>query len=128
MSSSKAINFNAHYCGFVIASQQYNTVVMLFTIVPQCDFIPSIVLQCDYAQVQTNFIHLEAQCKVSWEQLKVLDKADDKKKGLSSEKRIQAEEALAAEGALRFKLPKLLKEFEEKLKVLRAVHRRVFNR
>lgn len=78
--------------------------------------------------MQTNFIQLEALCKASWEQLKVLDKVDDKKKGVSSEKRNRAEEALSPEGALRHKLPKLLKEFEERLKVLRAVHRRVFNR
>lgn len=91
-------------------------------------FHPPLVLQCDYSQVQTNFTQLETMCKASWEQLKVLDKADVKRKGVSSEKRSRAEEALAPEGALRHKLPKLLKEFEERLKVLRAVHRRVFNR
>lgn len=84
--------------------------------------------KCDYSQVQTNFVQLEAMCKASWGQLKVLDKADDKRKGVNSEKRNRAEEALAPQGALRHKLPKLLKEFEERLKVLRAVHRRVFNR
>lgn len=78
--------------------------------------------------MQTNFVQLEAMCKASWEQLKVLDKADNKRKGVNSEKRNRAEEALAPQGARRHKLPKLLKEFEERLKVLRAVHRRVFNR
>lgn len=91
-------------------------------------FNPPLVVQCDYSQVQTNFVQLEAMCKASWEQLKVLDKADNKRKGVNSEKRNRAEEALAPQGALRHKLPKLLKEFEERLKVLRAVHRRVFNR
>uniref|UniRef100_A0A3B4XA27 FH1/FH2 domain-containing protein 1-like n=1 Tax=Seriola lalandi dorsalis TaxID=1841481 RepID=A0A3B4XA27_SERLL len=55
--------------------------------------------KCDYSQVQSNLSQLEALCKASWEQLKALDK-----------------------------LPKILKEFEERLKVLRAVHRRVINR
>uniref|UniRef100_A0A4W6EII1 FH2 domain-containing protein n=1 Tax=Lates calcarifer TaxID=8187 RepID=A0A4W6EII1_LATCA len=54
---------------------------------------------------QSNLSQLEALCKASWEQLKVLDK-----------------------GSLRHRLPKILKECEERLKVLRAVHRRVINR
>uniref|UniRef100_A0A665VJ89 FH2 domain-containing protein n=1 Tax=Echeneis naucrates TaxID=173247 RepID=A0A665VJ89_ECHNA len=61
--------------------------------------------KCDYSQVQSSLSQLEALCKASWEQLKVLDKADEKRKG-----------------------GKILKEFEERLKVLRAVHRRVINR
>lgn len=85
-------------------------------------------LQCDYSLVQSNFIQLEAKCKASWEQLKVLDKADDKRKGVNVERKRGVEEALALEGALRHRLPKLLKEYEERLKVLRAVHRRVINR
>lgn len=101
---------------------------MIINYFPGVQFNASLVLQCDYSQVQTNFIQLEALCKASWEQLKVLDKADNKKKVVSSEKRTGAEEALALEGSLRHKLPKLLREFEERLKVLRAVHRRVFNR
>uniref|UniRef100_A0A3Q0QQG7 FH2 domain-containing protein n=1 Tax=Amphilophus citrinellus TaxID=61819 RepID=A0A3Q0QQG7_AMPCI len=58
----------------------------------------------DYSQVQSNFTQLESLCKASWEQ------------------------ALAPEGSLRHRLPKILKECEERLKVLRAVHRRVINR
>lgn len=38
------------------------------------------------------------------------------------------DEALAPDGSLRHRLPKILKECEERLKVLRAVHRRVINR
>uniref|UniRef100_A0A3Q3GLT9 FH2 domain-containing protein n=1 Tax=Labrus bergylta TaxID=56723 RepID=A0A3Q3GLT9_9LABR len=56
----------------------------------------------------SNLAQLEALCKASWDQLKTLDKADDRRRG--------------------GKLPKILKECEERLKVLRAVHRRVVNR
>lgn len=86
-------------------------------------------LQCDYPLVQSSFTQLEALCKASWEQLKVLDKAEDKRKGGHAEKRRGGgDETLALEGSLRHKLPKILKEYEERLKVLRAVHRRVINR
>lgn len=84
-------------------------------------------LQCDYSLVQSNFAQLEAQCKASWEQLKILDKSEDKRKG-KSEKRRWGGQDDAPEGSLRHRLPKLLKECEERLKVLRAVHRRVINR
>uniref|UniRef100_A0A3B4H050 FH2 domain-containing protein n=1 Tax=Pundamilia nyererei TaxID=303518 RepID=A0A3B4H050_9CICH len=59
---------------------------------------------------QSNFTQLESLCKASWEQVKLLNKA------------------LAPDGSLRHRLPKILKECEERLKVLRAVHRRVINR
>ncbi|CAJ1085942.1 putative FH1/FH2 domain-containing protein 1-like [Xyrichtys novacula] len=81
--------------------------------------------KCDYSLVQTNMTQLEALCKASWDQLKILDKAD-KKKGGKVDKR--KDEALGADGMLRNRLPKILKECEERLKVLRAVHRRVVNR
>ncbi|XP_049923749.1 FH1/FH2 domain-containing protein 1 [Epinephelus moara] len=84
----------------------------------------------DYSLVQSNLTQLEALCKASWEQLKILDKAEDKKKGGKLEKRRGGggNEALAPEGSLRHRLPQILKECEEKLKVLRAVNRRVINR
>lgn len=83
----------------------------------------------DYSLVQSNLTQLEALCKASWEQLKILDKADDKKKGGKLEKRRGGgNEALAPEGSIRHRLPQILKECEEKLKVLRAVNRRVINR
>lgn len=86
-------------------------------------------LKCDYSLVQSNLTQLEALCKASWEQLKVINKTDDKKKKGKGEKRKGGEdEALAPEGSLRHRLPKILKECEERLKVLRAVHRRVMNR
>ncbi|XP_071316110.1 FH1/FH2 domain-containing protein 1 isoform X2 [Trachinotus anak] len=86
--------------------------------------------KCDYSQVQSNLSQLEALCKASWEQLKALDKAEEKRKGGKGEKRRggAGDESLAPEGSLRHRLPKILKEFEERLKVLRAVHRRVINR
>ena len=86
--------------------------------------------QCDYSLVQSNFSQLEAQCKASWEQLKILDKAEDKRKGGKAQKRRGGgeDEASTPEGSLRRRLPKILKEYEERLKVLRAVHRRVINR
>lgn len=73
--------------------------------------------------MQYNFIQLESQCKASWEQLKTLDKADDKKRGGRGRGGDEVQE-----GSLRRRLQKSLKEYEERLKVLRAVHRRVINR
>ena len=68
-------------------------------------------------------------CKASWEQLKVLERAAEKRKGGKGEKRKGTDdEALAPLGSLRHRLPKILKDCEERLKVLRAVHRRVINR
>lgn len=72
--------------------------------------------------MQYNFIQLESQCKTSWEQLKILDKADDKTRGGGGRG------GGGDEGSLRRRLQKSLKEYEERLKVLRAVHRRVINR
>lgn len=99
---------------------------------PQGDqtFLLALSLQCDYAAVQSSFAQLEALCKASWEQLKVLDKAADRRGG-SAEKRggeRGGEEASVPQDSLRRRLPKVLKECEERLKVLRAVHRRVINR
>uniref|UniRef100_A0A4W6EF18 FH2 domain-containing protein n=1 Tax=Lates calcarifer TaxID=8187 RepID=A0A4W6EF18_LATCA len=82
-------------------------------------------LKCDYSLVQSNLSQLEALCKASWEQLKVLDKAEEKRKGGKGDKRRGGG---GDEGSLRHRLPKILKECEERLKVLRAVHRRVINR
>ncbi|XP_005751506.1 FH1/FH2 domain-containing protein 1 [Pundamilia nyererei] len=85
--------------------------------------------KCDYSQVQSNFTQLESLCKASWEQVKLLNKADEKRKGGKGEKmKGIGDEALAPDGSLRHRLPKILKECEERLKVLRAVHRRVINR
>ncbi|XP_042367828.1 FH1/FH2 domain-containing protein 1 isoform X2 [Plectropomus leopardus] len=81
----------------------------------------------DYSLVQSNFTQLEGLCKASWEQLKILDKAEEKRKGGKVEKK-KGGGNVALEGPLRHRLPQILKECEERLKVLRAVHRRVVNR
>uniref|UniRef100_A0A4W5MPV1 FH2 domain-containing protein n=1 Tax=Hucho hucho TaxID=62062 RepID=A0A4W5MPV1_9TELE len=64
---------------------------------------------CDYTQVQSSLSQLEALCKSSWDQLR-RDRGGER------------------EGTLRQRLPTFLKECEDRLKVLRAVHRRVINR
>uniref|UniRef100_A0A3Q1AIR9 FH2 domain-containing protein n=1 Tax=Amphiprion ocellaris TaxID=80972 RepID=A0A3Q1AIR9_AMPOC len=90
----------------------HHVCVLLLQLYPQSSDLYSDITaltkasKCDYSQVQSNFTQLETLCKASWEQLK----------------------ALVSEGSLRHKLPKILKECEERLKVLRAVHRRVINR
>ncbi|XP_013883774.1 FH1/FH2 domain-containing protein 1 [Austrofundulus limnaeus] len=84
--------------------------------------------KCDYSLVQSSFTQLEAMCKASWEQLKVLERCDEKKKGEKKKGKDNSDESFSPKGSLRHRLPKLLKECEERLKVLRAVHRRVINR
>ncbi|XP_026208207.1 FH1/FH2 domain-containing protein 1 [Anabas testudineus] len=113
----------------------YHVCVLLLQLYPQSSDLYSDITavtkagKCDYSLVQSNLTQLEALCKASWEQLKVINKTDDKKKKGKGEKRKGGEdEALAPEGSLRHRLPKILKECEERLKVLRAVHRRVMNR
>ncbi|XP_035530855.1 FH1/FH2 domain-containing protein 1 isoform X2 [Morone saxatilis] len=115
----------------------HHVCVLLMQLYPQSSDLYSDITavtkagKCDFSLVQSNFAQLEAQCKASWEQLKILDKADRERKGGKVDKRRgggREEEALALEGSLRHRLPKILKECEERLKVLRAVHRRVINR
>lgn len=83
--------------------------------------------QYDYAQVQSSFTQLEAMCKASWEQLKILERAEDKRKGGKMDRSKGGNEEVSV-NSLRHRLPKILKDCEERLKVLRAVHRRVINR
>ncbi|XP_059377257.1 FH1/FH2 domain-containing protein 1 [Carassius carassius] len=78
--------------------------------------------KCDYTQVQMNLSQLESLCKASWDQLRLLEKDGKKKKG-GGRKEEGGEEA-----ALHQRLTQFLKDCEERLKVLRAVHRRVINR
>lgn len=87
-------------------------------------------VQCDYTLVQSSFTQLEAMCKASWEQLKVLERCEEKRKGGKGEKTKGKYNngSFSPEGSLRHRLPKVLKECEERLKVLKAVHRRVINR
>ncbi|XP_010737760.3 FH1/FH2 domain-containing protein 1 isoform X2 [Larimichthys crocea] len=111
----------------------HHVCVLLMQIYPQSSDLYSDITavtkagKCDYSLVQSNFAQLEAQCKASWEQLKILDKSEDKRKGKSEKRRWGGQDDVP-EGSLRHRLTKLLKECEERLKVLRAVHRRVINR
>ncbi|XP_070710781.1 FH1/FH2 domain-containing protein 1 [Pempheris klunzingeri] len=114
----------------------HHVCVLLMQLYPQSSDLYSDITavtkagKCDYSLVQSDLTQFEALCKASWEQLKILDKAGDKRKGGKGEKRKGRgeDEALAPDGSLRHRLPKILKECEERLKVLRAVHRRVINR
>ncbi|XP_041841609.1 FH1/FH2 domain-containing protein 1 [Melanotaenia boesemani] len=113
----------------------HHVCVLLLQLYPQSSDLYSDITaitkagKCDYSQVQSNFTLLESMCKASWEQLKVLEKAEEKGKGWKGDrKKGKGDEALAPESSIRLKLPKILKECEERLKVLRAVHRRVVNR
>ncbi|KAM4537176.1 FH1/FH2 domain-containing protein 1 [Odontesthes bonariensis] len=113
----------------------HHVCVLLLQLYPQSSDLYSDITavtkagKCDYSQVQTSFAQLEAVCKASWEQLKLLERAEEKRKGGKGEKRRgRDDEASSPEGSLRHRLPKILKECEERLKVLRAVHRRVINR
>ncbi|KAJ8372730.1 hypothetical protein AAFF_G00277380 [Aldrovandia affinis] len=69
--------------------------------------------KCDYSQVGSNLAQLQSQCKASWEQLSMLQ---------------QDGEGAAQEGTLTQRLPHFLRESEDRLAVLHAVHRRVINR
>lgn len=57
-----------------------------------------------------------------------MDKAEEKRRGGRVDKRRGGGGRDATEGSLRQRLPQILKECAERLKVLRAVHRRVINR
>lgn len=85
----------------------------------------ALVFQYDYSQVQSSFSALDSLCKASWEQLHLLNKEDTKKGARRGE---GDEQRGISEACLYLRLPKFLKECNERLKVLRAVHRRVINR
>ncbi|XP_029932115.1 FH1/FH2 domain-containing protein 1 [Myripristis murdjan] len=113
----------------------HHVCVLLLQLYPQSSDLYSDITavtkasKCDYSLVQSNHTQLEALCKASWEQLQVLERAEEKRKGGKGDRRRGGEDkASAPEGSLRHTLPKFLKECEGRLKVLRAVHRRVINR
>uniref|UniRef100_A0A8C7J0F4 FH2 domain-containing protein n=1 Tax=Oncorhynchus kisutch TaxID=8019 RepID=A0A8C7J0F4_ONCKI len=95
----------------------YHMCVLLLQLYPQSSDLYSDITSvtrtskvcCDYTQVQSSLSQLEAFCKSSWDQLR-RDRGGER------------------EGTLRQRLPTFLKECEDRLKVLRAVHRRVINR
>ncbi|MEQ2290681.1 hypothetical protein AMECASPLE_005641 [Ameca splendens] len=117
----------------------HHVCVLLLQLYPQSSDLYSDITavtkagKCDYSQVQSNLVQLEATCKASWEQLKVLEGTEEKRKGGKGGKGEKGKgkddvTLFAPEGSIRHRLPKILKECEERLKVLRAVHRRVINR
>ncbi|KAI5624631.1 FH1/FH2 domain-containing protein 1 isoform X5 [Silurus asotus] len=79
----------------------------------------------DYLQVQSSLSALESRCKESWEQLHLLNKEGTKNGAGRGERDEQRGISVAC---LYQSLPQFLKECNERLKVLRAVHRRVINR
>ncbi|XP_061920396.1 FH1/FH2 domain-containing protein 1 [Entelurus aequoreus] len=86
--------------------------------------------KCDYSLVQANLDHLCDVCKVSWQQMKMLDRAEECKLLKREQRRllVGGGERLGQNGALRHRLSHILRECEDRMKVLRAVHRRVVNR
>ncbi|XP_035609314.2 FH1/FH2 domain-containing protein 1 isoform X2 [Oncorhynchus keta] len=105
----------------------YHMCVLLLQLYPQSSDLYSDITsvtrtsKCDYTQVQSSLSQLEALCKSSWDQLRLLEREDEKKRG-------GRDRGGEREGTLRQRLPTFLKECEDRLKVLRAVHRRVINR
>ncbi|XDV19332.1 hypothetical protein PO909_024819 [Leuciscus waleckii] len=106
----------------------HHVCVLLLQLYPQSSDLYSDITavtkasKCDYTQVQLNLSQLESLCKASWDQLRLLEKDGKKKKG-GGRKEEGGEEAV-----LHHRLRQFLKDCEERLKVLRAVHRRVINR
>ncbi|XP_058638811.1 FH1/FH2 domain-containing protein 1 isoform X2 [Onychostoma macrolepis] len=106
----------------------HHVCVLLLQLYPQSSDLYSDITavtkasKCDYTQVQLNFSQLESLCKACWDQLRLLEKDGKKKKG-----RGRKEEG-GEEATLHQRLTQFLKDCEERLKVLRAVHRRVINR
>ncbi|XP_067303691.1 FH1/FH2 domain-containing protein 1 isoform X2 [Pseudorasbora parva] len=106
----------------------HHVCVLLLQLYPQSSDLYSDITavtkasKCDYTQVQQNLSQLESLCKASWDQLRLLEKDGKKKKGG------RRKEEGGEEATLHHRLPQFLKDCEERLKVLRAVHRRVINR
>ncbi|XP_064787399.1 FH1/FH2 domain-containing protein 1-like isoform X2 [Oncorhynchus masou masou] len=105
----------------------YHMCVLLLQLYPQSSDLYSDITsvtrtsKCDFTQVQSSLSQLESLCKSSWDQLRLLEREDEKKRG-------GRDRGGEREGTLRQRLPTFLKECEDRLKVLRAVHRRVINR
>lgn len=84
----------------------------------------ALLCQCDYLQVQSDLLALESLCKASWEKLRLITKDNERKRAGCA----QVDKRGGSETCLYQELPQFLKECGERLKVLRAVHRRVINR
>ncbi|XP_077357432.1 FH1/FH2 domain-containing protein 1 [Festucalex cinctus] len=144
LNGSKARGFELSYLGKLsqvrdTRSRQpllHHVCVLLHQLYPQSSDLYSDLTtvskagKCDYSLVLANLDHLEAMSKGSWEQMKILDKAEDLKwvKGKETRRLVGGGESVGLDGELRHRLPNLLKECEDRTKVLRAVHRRVINR
>lgn len=106
----------------------HHVCVLLLQLYPQSSDLYSDITavtkasKCDYTQVQLNLSQLDSLCKACWDQLRLLEKDGKKRKG-GGRKEEGGEEA-----TLHQRLTQFLKDCEERLKVLRAVHRRVINR
>ncbi|XP_053475508.1 FH1/FH2 domain-containing protein 1 isoform X2 [Ictalurus furcatus] len=109
----------------------HHVCVLLLQLYPQSSDLYSNITavtrasKCDYLQVQSSLSALESLCKASWEQLHMLNKEGTKKGAGRGE---GDEQRGISEACLYQRLPQFLKECNERLKVLRAVHRRVVNR
>ncbi|KAL1272045.1 hypothetical protein QQF64_031061 [Cirrhinus molitorella] len=136
LNSCKAKGFELSYLGKLSQVRDthgrqpllHHVCVLLLQLYPQSSDLYSDITavtkasKCDYTQVQLNLSQLESLCKASWDQLRLLEKDGKKKKG-KGRKEEDGEEA-----TLHQRLTQFLKDCEERLKVLRAVHRRVINR
>ncbi|XP_029531919.1 FH1/FH2 domain-containing protein 1-like isoform X2 [Oncorhynchus nerka] len=94
----------------------YHMCVLLLQLYPQSSDLYSDITsvtrtsKCDYTQVQSSLSQLEALCKSSWDQLRLLEREDEKKRG-------GRDRGGEREGTLRQRLPTFLKECEDRLKV-----------
>ncbi|XP_054609788.1 FH1/FH2 domain-containing protein 1 [Dunckerocampus dactyliophorus] len=86
--------------------------------------------KCDYSLVQANLDHLGDLCKASWEQVKMLDKARKCNSAKGEKRRLLrgGGDSFGPDSVLWHRLPHILRETDDRMKVLRAVHRRVVNR
>ncbi|XP_077444798.1 FH1/FH2 domain-containing protein 1 isoform X2 [Stigmatopora argus] len=81
--------------------------------------------KCEYSLVRADLDHLQTLTSGSWEKMKLLDRVDEWQ-GIKGQKKQTVQEG--QDSGLRQRLPDLLKECEDRTKVLKAVYRRVINR
>ncbi|TSY83969.1 FH1/FH2 domain-containing protein 1 [Bagarius yarrelli] len=104
----------------------HHVCVLLLQIYPQSTDLYSDInavtraSKCDYSQVQSSLSELESRCKASRELLHMLNNEGTKKQAGRGD--------VVSETCFYHRLPQFLKECNERMKVLRAVHRRVVNR
>ncbi|XP_077598343.1 FH1/FH2 domain-containing protein 1 [Stigmatopora nigra] len=81
--------------------------------------------KCEYSLVRADLDHLQTLTSGSWEKMKALDRVDEYQ-GIKCQKKKTVQDG--QNSGLRQRLPNLLKECEDRTKVLKAVYRRVINR